>query len=61
MEMLDHKSDPSKLWITIKAIDGKSPPKAENKAITFYDSQVTSPKLTQMSQNCAQIRLCRKK
>ena len=29
---------------TIKAIDGKSPPKAENEAITFGDIQVSSPK-----------------
>ena len=44
METLDHMTDPSKLWRTIKAIDGKSPPKAENEAITFDDSQVSSPK-----------------
>ena len=29
-----------RLWRTIKAIDGKSSPKAENKAITFDDTQV---------------------
>ena len=44
METLDHKTDPSKLWRTIKAIDGKSPPKAENEAIAFNDYQVSSPK-----------------
>ena len=44
METLDHMTDPSKLWRTIKAIDGKSPPKAENEATTFDDSQVSSPK-----------------
>ena len=44
METLDHRTDPSKLWRTIMAIDGKSPPKAENEAITFDDSQVSSPK-----------------
>ena len=44
VETLDHRTDTSKLWRTIKAIDGKSPPKAENKAITFDDSQVSSPK-----------------
>ena len=43
METLDHRTDPSKLWRTIKAIDGKSPPKAENEAITFGDTQVSSP------------------
>ena len=44
METLDHKTDPTKLWRPIKAIDGRSTPKAENEAITFYGSQVTSPK-----------------
>ena len=34
METLDHKTDPTKLWINIKAIDDKSTPKAENEAIT---------------------------
>ena len=43
METLDHKTDPTKLWRTIKAIYGKSTPKAENEAITFDGSQVTSP------------------
>ena len=43
MEMLDHKTDPTNLWRTIKAIDGKSTPKAENEAITFDGSQVFSP------------------
>ena len=32
------------LWITIKAIYRKSPPKAENEAITFSDTQVSSTK-----------------
>ena len=44
VETLDHKTDPTKLWRTIKAIDGKSMPKAENEAITFDSSQVCSPK-----------------
>ena len=44
VETLDHRTGPSKLWRTIKAIDGKSPPKAENEAITFGDIQVSSPK-----------------
>ena len=44
METLDHKTDPTKLWRTIKAIDGRSTPMAENEAITFDGSQVTSPK-----------------
>ena len=44
VETLDHKTDPTKLWRTIKAIDGKSKPKAENKATTFYGSQVSFPK-----------------
>ena len=44
METLDHKTDPSKLWRTIKAIDVKSLTKAENEDITFDDTQVSSPK-----------------
>ena len=44
MEMLDHKTDPIQLWRTIKAIDGRPMPKAENEAIKFDGSQVTSPK-----------------
>ena len=44
VETLDHKTDPTKLWRNIKAIDGRSTPKAENEAITFDSSQVTSPK-----------------
>ena len=40
METLDHKTDPTKLWRTIKAIDGRSTPKAENRP--FDSSQVTS-------------------
>ena len=43
VETLDHKSDHSKLWRTIKAMDGKSAPKAKNEVITFKDSQVSSP------------------
>ena len=35
---------PSNLWRTIKAIDSKSPPKTENEAMNFDDSQVSSPK-----------------
>ena len=44
VEIVDHRTDSSKLWRTIKAINGKSPPKAENEAITFDDTQVSSPK-----------------
>ena len=44
VETLDHKTDPTKLWRTIKAMDGRSTPKAENEAITFDGCQVTSPK-----------------
>ena len=32
VETMDHKTDSSKLWRTIKAIDGKSTPTAENEA-----------------------------
>ena len=43
VETLDHKTHPTKLWRTIKVIDDKSTPKAENEAITFDGSQVSSP------------------
>ena len=39
-----HKTDSSKLWRTIKAIDGKSTPTAENKAIVFNEKPTSSPK-----------------
>ena len=44
VETLDHKTDPTKLWRTIKAIDGRSTPKAEKEAIIFDGYQVTSPR-----------------
>ena len=44
VETLDHKTYPTKLWRTFKAIDGKSMPKTENEEITFDGSQVSSPK-----------------
>ena len=40
VETLDHKTDLPKLWRTIKAIDGKPTPKAENEAITFDVSSI---------------------
>ena len=44
VETLDHKTDPTKMWRTIKKIDGKTSHKAENEAIIFNGSQVSSPK-----------------
>ena len=38
VETLDHKTDHTKQWRTIKAIDSKSTPNAEIEAITFEDS-----------------------
>ena len=48
MEKLDHKTDPTKLWRTIKAIDGKSTPKAKNETIIiiimyFYSASIQLP------------------
>ena len=40
METLDHKTDPTKLWRAINAINGKSTPKVENEAIIFDDSSI---------------------
>ena len=39
VETLDHKSDPTKLWKTLKAISS-----AENEAISFNGHQISSPK-----------------
>ena len=44
VETLDPKSASSKLWRTIKTLDGKSTQTAESEAITFNGSQVSSPK-----------------
>ena len=44
VETLDHKTDHTKLWRTIKVIDGTSTSKDENEAITSDGSQVSSPK-----------------
>ena len=43
VETLGHKTDPTQLWRTIKAIYGKSTPKTENDAITFNGSHLSSP------------------
>ncbi len=45
VETLDHKSDSSKLWRTIKSIDGKSKPTADNEAIFFDDTPTSSPRM----------------
>ena len=44
VETMDHKIDSSKLWRTIKAIDGKSTTTAENEAIVFNEKPTSSPK-----------------
>jgi hypothetical protein len=44
VETLDHRTNSSRLWKTIKAIDGKSKPQAENEALVFNNSAFTSPK-----------------
>ena len=41
---MDHKSDPTNLWRTLKAMDGKAPSSAENEAISPNGNQVSSPK-----------------
>ena len=45
VESIDHKTDSAKLWRTIKGIEGKSKPMAENEAITFNGNSSTSNKL----------------
>ena len=44
VETLDHKSELTKLWRTLKAIGGKAPTSAENEDISFNGYQVSSPK-----------------
>ena len=44
-ESIDHRTDSTKLWRTIKGIDGISKQAAENEGITFIRKTHTSPKL----------------
>ena len=45
VESIDHRTDSTKLWRTIKGIDGKSKHTAENEGITFTGRPHTSPKM----------------
>ena len=51
VESIDHRTDNTKLWRTIKRIDGKSKQTAENEGITFTGRSHTSPKLIANSLN----------
>ena len=51
VESIDHRTDSSKLWRTIKGIYGKSKQTAENEGITFTGRSHTSPKLIANSFN----------
>ena len=51
VESIDHKTDITKLWRTIKGIDGKSKQTAENEGITFTGRSHTSSKLIANSFN----------
>ena len=51
VERIYHRSDSTKLWRTIKGIDGKSKQTAENEGITFIRRSHTSPKLITNSFN----------
>ena len=51
IESIDHRTDITKLWMTIKGIDGKSKQTAENEGITFTGRSHTSPKLIANSFN----------
>ena len=44
VERIDHRTDSTKLWRTIKGIDGKSRQTSENEGITFTGTPHTSPK-----------------
>ena len=50
-ESIDHRNNSTKLWRTIKGIDGKSKKTAENEGITFTGRPHTSPKLIANSFN----------
>ena len=43
VESIDHRTDSTKLWRTIKGIDGKSKQTAENEGITFTGRDPTPP------------------
>ena len=51
VESINHRTDSTKLWRTIKGIDGKSKQTAENEGITFTGRPHTSPKLIANSFN----------
>ena len=51
VESIDHRIDSTKLWRTIKGIDGKSKQTAENEGITFTGRPHTSPKMIANSFN----------
>ena len=51
VESIDHRTDSTKLWRTIKGIDGKSKQTAENEGITLTGRPHTSPKLIANSFN----------
>ena len=51
VESIDHRTDSTKLWRTIKGIDGKSKKTADNENITFTGRPHTSPKLISNSFN----------
>ena len=51
VESIDNRTNSTKLWRTIKGIDGKSKQTAENEGITFTGRPHTSPKLIANSFN----------
>ena len=51
VESTDHRTDSTKLWRTIKGIDGKFKQTADNEGITFTGRSHTSPKLIANSYN----------
>ena len=51
VESIDHRTNSTKLWRTIKGIDGQSKQMTENEGITFTGRHHTSPKLIANSFN----------
>ena len=51
VDSIDHRTDSTKLWMTIKGIDSKSKPTEDNEGITFTGRPHTSTKLIANSFN----------
>ena len=55
VESIDHMTDSTKLWRTIKGIDGKSKQTEDNEGITFTTNSFTTLKLGKHSSRTLQV------